>query len=143
MLWDPAICRSVVPAVAVPGESFRIRDLDAEVFVILEDAEPEHMLITREQRCVQLVVRGGTVLSPCRLLTNLEIPPVAKQIRLDAISEFNVLAESGTLSNARSYNCVSVEQLRFVLRALDAWLAGASQRTIAEALYGAPRALRD
>jgi hypothetical protein len=98
----------------------------------------EHVLMVNARRFVQLVAAGGSVLSSSHLLMDIRMPAGKERVRLDAIAAFNVLA-SGRSSGVRMRNLPGAPRLRFILQALDGYLAGRSHRAIAEAMLGAPR----
>lgn len=137
------LCPSVIPVRACRGDSFNIHDLDAAVSVIAESTGIEHVLIARRRRSIHLAVRGASVLSPCHLLTDLRISAGRQRVRLGAIAEFNALAAGDNPRDGRSHDCLHSNRLRFILQALDGYLAGRSQREIAELLFGAPRVRQD
>jgi hypothetical protein len=149
VLWDPAICSSVIPVLAVgpsgPSQgAFSGLPPEAEIFVFAERrAGLEHVLVLRARRFVQLAARGASVLSRCRLLTDLRLSAGRERVRLEAIAAFNALAAGNSLRGARSHDLLGANRLRFILQALDGFLAGGSQREIAELLFGAPRVRQD
>jgi hypothetical protein len=147
VLWDPAICGSVLPVVALSAADRETSSVclpaDARVFVFVDSAGLEHVLMLKGLRFAQLAVTGASVLSPCHLLTPLVVPPDGGRTRLAAIAEFNALVAGRGLDIGRSRDLVGARRLRFVLQALDGFLAGRSQRTTAEMLFGASRVWRD
>jgi hypothetical protein len=148
VLWDPGFCRSVLPVVALSPSLSRATGsfslpAGVEVFVLVASLGLEDVLVLRGPRFVQLAVTGASVLSPCRLLTDLVLPPGKEQVRLAAVAEFNALIAGGGLDANRSRDLVGARRLRVILQALDGSLAGHSQRRIAESLFGAARVQRD
>lgn len=96
------------------------------------------------QRSVQLAVRGGSVLRPLYLLTDLCLPDGRERLRLAAIADFNALRRSECALHDRVGACRPPSgRMRVILQALDGSLSGVSQREIAEALFGSARVRRD
>ena len=146
-MWDPALCPSVIPVLAVAGRrgvpesSFRIRALGpATVFVARNGIE--HILIRTPRSAVQLAVTGASVLRPVRLLTDVAMPASGTACRLAAIAAFNAGCADETVSSSVGEQC-SFQRLRLVLRALDGHLAGLKQRDIAECLFGRSRVQKE
>jgi hypothetical protein len=122
---------------------FHLRDVEGDAFVLHCRAGIQHLLIVNSHRAVQLAVRGASLSRPSYLLTELNLPPSKERLRLTAIADFNALIGSACRPGERAQSLPSCDRLRLVLQALDGFLAGASQREIAEALFGVSRVSRD
>jgi hypothetical protein len=122
---------------------FHLRDVAGDAFVLDCHAGIQHLLIVNAHRAVQLAVRGTSLLRPSYLLTELSVPPSKERLRLAAIADFNALMGSVRHPRKRALSFQSCDRFRLVLQALDGFLARASQREIAEALFGISRVRRD
>jgi hypothetical protein len=99
----------------------------------------QHLLFQDAGRSLQLAVAGASLFGPVRLLTDAVLSPENTAARLTALACLNHLRVSGKLP-ARYFPAEPRgRRLRFVLRALDGWLAGATHREIAVALFGRTR----
>jgi hypothetical protein len=123
--------------------SFPMSDIDGRAFLLVDQAGIEHLRLIGSQRSVQLAVRGASVLRPSRLLTDLRLPYGKERSRLAAITDLNALVRPGCRLREHAGDLPSSDRLRTVLQALDGFLAGASQREIAEALFGVSQVRRD
>jgi hypothetical protein len=147
-MWDPALCPSVIPIVAIAGwrgdpeSSFRIRALGCRASVFVARNGTEHILVGTGQGRVQLAVTGESVLRPARLLTDVAMPAGGTACRLAAIAAFNAGCADQTVSSSVDQHC-SFRRLCLVLRALDGHLAGLRQREIAEGLFGGARVQKE
>jgi hypothetical protein len=148
VFWDPAICPGVLPAVALPlraardGPVFRLGDLPGHITLLRHRLGSQHVLIETERCTIQLAVSGASVLKPVRLLVDLLPERTRVRSHLDAMERLNRLWSVGRLSSRLPCDDTSNVRLRLVLQALDGWCAGASQREIAAALFGAARVRR-
>jgi hypothetical protein len=147
VFWEPAWCSSVIEAVALPAKfsakdkQFRLGDLPGRVS-LLRRRGVQHVLLQADDCTIQLAVSGESILKPVRLLTDLVVEKQALRAPLDAIGRFNALCAGDVCQQARSV-APSAIRLRMVLQALDGYLAGASQREMATALFGSARVKRD
>jgi hypothetical protein len=94
----------------------------------------DHMLFLEEGRRLQLAIRGGRG-ARFQLLTEtpLDLALVRRRSRL--MHRLAALAASGRLLPSLYPPDPRGRRLGLVLRALDGWLAGASQQTIAQAVF--------
>lgn len=113
------------------------------MFVFEEDQELQHVLILNAQRRVQLTVRGASILSHVRVLTELQIEPGLQPVRFASMAAFNALVAQELRRPANLFRVPRARRLRQILQALDGSLAGLSQREIGQSLFGAIRVQRD
>ncbi|MCT7378245.1 DUF2285 domain-containing protein [Chelativorans sp. EGI FJ00035] len=117
--------------------------LPCDAAVVLEPEGRQHVLLHEDERHLQLSLTQGNLLRPARLLTDAVAPPDRARHHLKALGCLNDLHTRGRLS-ARYFPVEPRHaRLRFVLRALDGALAGASHRDIAVALFGHARVRAD
>src|SRR5579864_2798306 len=96
----------------------------------------QHVLLASEARRLQLAVTGVDIFSGARLLTDAVVLQERRHLLLRQLS---AVARTGHLSVRLHVPDPRSARLRFVLQALDGWLANASQRDIAEAILGRNR----
>jgi hypothetical protein len=111
--------------------------------IFRDAAGRQHVRLSRGTAKIQLAVSGASLLESPYLLTELAIPEDLVRPRLEAIAAFHRLTGRGILAGPPPAGAVASRRLELVLRALDGSLAGASQRQIAIALFGARRVERD
>jgi hypothetical protein len=123
---------------------FRIHDVAGRGFLFVDRAGIQHLRLVGRQCAVQLTIRGDSVLRPSCLMTDLCLPGSNRKSRLAAIADFNALLRSDR-SYLRSRACdhPPSARLRIILQALDGFLAEASQREIAQGLFGVSQVRRD
>jgi hypothetical protein len=148
VLWDPARCPAVLPAVAVPtppsagAAPFRPRRaIRTDIF--REGRGREHVRLSQGRETVQLAVSGASLLDAPYLLTELVIPDDIVRPRRAAIAAFNRLAQGRFSAGPSRPEARPSARLALVLRALDGHLAGASQQQIAISLFGPRRVERE
>ena len=103
----------------------------------------EHVWLSRGEEKVQLAVSGASLLDAPYLLTELAIPDEIARPRLEAVAAFNRLAQGRLNAGPSRPEARASPRLSLVLRALDGFLAGASQRQIAMSLFGERRVERE
>jgi hypothetical protein len=103
----------------------------------------QHVLLRYADRHLQLVVSGASVLLPVRLHIDAIWPTGKLKQRLWALECLNRLMANGRLPKNLFPPEARSRRLRFILRALDGTLAGASQRAIAKELIGEARVQAD
>ncbi|HEY9537407.1 MAG TPA: DUF2285 domain-containing protein [Kiloniellaceae bacterium] len=121
-------CRSARP--------FRLSELQCHASLLITTGGQQHLLLRQEARSLQLIVTGASVLEPVYLLTAALVDPRLRPARLAALQAFIDLSALGRIPPPRLPDADSRRRLRLVLQALDGWLADASQRDIAFALFG-------
>ena len=92
---------------------------------------------------MQICVRGADISRPVALKVDALWPVDRIAQRLQALECLNVLSGNGQLPARLFPRDPRGARLTFVLQALDGFLAGASQREIADALFGAERVRAD
>jgi hypothetical protein len=144
VLWDPALCPAVLPAVAVRTPPFAAaapfrprRAIRTDIFC--EGSGREHVRLSQGRETVQLAVSGASLLDAPYLLTELVLPDDIVRPRLAAIAAFNRLSQSRLNPGPSRPEAPPLPRLALVLRALDGHLAGASQQQIAISLFGPRR----
>ena len=98
-----------------------------------------HLLCQYGNHFLQLCIHGSWPSRSVHLLTEAVVTPDALRPRLRALEILNHLWHRGTVPGRFSSVVPNSDRLRFVLRALDGSLAGASYREIAAVLIGADR----
>ncbi|MFB9984580.1 DUF2285 domain-containing protein [Mesorhizobium kowhaii] len=111
--------------------------------VLLAGNGRQHVLLRPAERHLQLAVSGATVAQRVRLQVDAIWPAGQAKHRLWALECLNSLAMRGRLPNTLFRAEARGRRLRFVLRALDGSLSGATHRVIAEALLGQARVRAD
>jgi hypothetical protein len=99
----------------------------------------QHVLLASEARRLQFAVTGVDFFSGARLLTDAVVLPTLQERRHLLLRQLSAVARTGELSVRLHAPDLRSARLRFVLQALDGWLANASQRDIAEAILGRNR----
>lgn len=149
MVWDPAVCRQVLRAIALPVSSsarlstFRLAAIPCHATLLRTPDGTQHLLFRDEGRSLQLAVTGTSVLHPVHLLVDAlsSQPDLGAQHRL--IACLGDLYDHGRLRAQYFPPDPRGRRLGVVLQALDGWLADASYREIAIAVLGAQRVATD
>ena len=148
MLWDPALCPAAIPALAIrtpPSAGaalFQVRPaIRTDIF--REGSGREHVRLSRGLDKVQLTVSGASLVDEPYLLTELAIPDDIARSRMAAIAAFNRLSQGRFNAGWSRSEALLSPRLGLVLRALDGYLAGASQQQIAISLFGRKRVERE
>ncbi|OHV64227.1 hypothetical protein LCM4577_32040 [Mesorhizobium sp. LCM 4577] len=147
--WCPSRCAQVLPVVAERVSSspampaFEAARLPCRASVLRLVDGSEHLLLHSAGRQLQLAVFGQSILGPVLLRTDAVWPAGEWRQRLWALNCFNSLVAGGRLPKRLFAPEARGRRLRFVLRALDGSVAGASYRDIAEALIGQTRVRAD
>jgi hypothetical protein len=143
--WDPRACPHVLPLVACRcragdvARAFRLSDIPCRTRLLLGSDGQQHLLFRDAERALQLTVSGASLLEPVHLLTEALVGPHVRPARLAALQAFNQVCQHGRIPSSRLPDASHRRRSRLVLQALDGWLAGATQRQIATALFGAAR----
>ncbi|MER8492373.1 DUF2285 domain-containing protein [Mesorhizobium australicum] len=103
----------------------------------------QHLLAEDSGRSLQLAASGVSILEPVRLTSSVLWPPEELKQRLNALECLNSLCWTGRLQPGFFPTEPRCSRLRRVLRALDGFIAGASHREIALALFGRARVEQD
>ncbi|MES2255541.1 MAG: DUF2285 domain-containing protein [Pseudomonadota bacterium] len=140
VFWNPRACSSVLRMRALEPSGAAAFELSQIVVpsVLLETRDGmQHVLFRQGSRNLQLVVTGMSIRRPVTLTADVFSSALKPQIR--SLSCFHDLLRTGDLLDR--YFLADARGARFmlILQALDGWCAGASQREIAIALYGADR----
>jgi hypothetical protein len=107
--------------------------------IFREGSGREHVRLRQGRERIQLAVSGASLLDAPYLLTELAIPDAIARPRLAAIAAFNRLSQGRFNAGPSRPEALASPRLSLVLRALDGYLAGASQRQIAVSLFGPRR----
>jgi hypothetical protein len=139
----------VLPVHAEPGtaadaaDRFALSSLACRKVVLGVAADGEHLLLTDGCRRLQLHCRSGRLLGES-LFLRYDLSGLREaEARMATLARFLALARLGRMPAALFRPPARAARWRLALRALDAREAGASQREIAAALYGAARARAD
>lgn len=103
----------------------------------------QHLPAEDSGRSLQLAASGVSILEPVRLTSSVLWSPEELKQRLNALECLNSLCWTGRLQPGFLPTEPRCSRLRRVLRALDGFLAGASHREIAFALFGRARVEQD
>lgn len=144
VLWDPEVCAHVLPLwIHRPSHYVQTltRGVTADV-TIVRDGDSWHVRIANGGRCLQLFVQSTSLRTP-EVMTAAIVPHHWMASRAGALADYNEALALGRLRPLRRRTSGRSARLTAVLRALDAALAEASYRDIAEALFGAHRVQRD
>lgn len=147
--WCPHRCPQVLPVVAERVSSspampaFEPASLPCRASVLRLVDGTQHLLLHSAGRQLQLAVSGPSILGPVRLRADAVWPAGEWRQRLWALKCLNSLVAGERLPKRLFVPEARGRRLRFVLRALDGSVAGASYRDIAEALIGQTRVRAD
>lgn len=135
---------TTLPVRSAPDEiSLRLSETGCRTTILLTPGGTQHVEFRDGDKALQLCVRGTSVFDPVHLMTDAIIDPHHVRARLDALADLNALLVDGRFSSRSRSDDPRGRRLRAVLQALDGWLAGASQRDIAVALFGEARVEAD
>lgn len=144
------LCRAVIPVVAVstpPSPAampFHPWRAAIQTAMFRDAGGRQHVRLRQGNAKIQLAVSGGvSLLDSPYLLTELAIPEDLARPRLAAIATFNRLPRRSIIADPLPSERLASQRLQLVLRALDGYLAGASQRQIAISLFGSSRVARE
>lgn len=111
--------------------------------IFRERSGREHVRLSQGRERVQLSVTGASLLDAPYLLIELAIPDDIARPRLAAVAAFNRLSRGRFNAGPSRPEALASPRLALVLRALDGYLAGASQQQIAMSLFGERRVERE
>ncbi len=147
--WDPESNPSVLRAFAISASASR----SAKVFELKESPLPttlfisadghQHLVVQDGERRVQLSVSGTSLLEPSALVVDTVGESGIDESQMETLRCFRDFRATGQLLDKYFPPARQADRLCFILQALDGWLAGASHRAIAGALYGEERVARD
>ena len=146
MLWRPEVSSLVLPVRGDSSDSAQGLDvlaLRCRTVILAGAGRTEHVLFSESACRLQLLVRGASVLARVRLLADAVVGIGDIERRLDLLRRLMDLAATHELRPRLYPSAARASRFRVVLRALDAWLAGASQREIAIAIVGPRRVEAD
>lgn len=121
----------------------RLTELGCRTTVLLAPDGIQHVELSDGGWALQLCASGASVFDPVNLMTDAVIDPRRLRARLDALACLNELLAKGKFPSWSRSDDPRGRRLRVVLQALDGWLAGASYREIAIALFGESRVEAD
>lgn len=143
------LCRAVIPVVAVSAPPspaampFHPWRAAIQTAIFRDAGGRQHVRLRRGNAKIQLAVSGVSLLDSPYLLTELAIPDDLAPSRLTAIAAFNRLPRRSIIADQSAAERLASQRLQLVLRALDGYLAGVSQRQIAISLFGSRRIERE
>lgn len=149
VFWRPHHLPHVLSATAcrvagrLNGDELDIFALPCRVAVLLVGDGFQHVLFTDGHKSLQLIVSGAGIFEPVRLTSRILWPSAETKQRLEAIAVLNALRQTGRFLPRFFRVEPRCARLRWVLRALDGFLAGASHREIGVTLFGIARIERD
>lgn len=146
MFWRPETCPHVLPVTAVSADSsarFSLGTLHHSTTLLVLPDDSQHLLACDRGRTLQLAVQGSSLLEPVNLRTDALVEARRLRARLAALERLNALVNTQRLPDHLFPIDPRSRRLRHVLQALDGFLAGATYREIAGALFGEARVLAD
>lgn len=142
VFWRLAVCPWVLPVTTCHQDlvtPLSLVGLACRVTVLVEDDKRYHVLFAQEGRSVQLEMQGEADFTSLHLMTTA-IPRLAQSVTwLRSLKRLSDLAKYRTLRSSLYRPGPRGPRFIHVLQALDGWRAGATQREIAIALFGARR----
>ena len=149
VFWRPAICSSVLPTIVLsqPHQSLAtlipLKGLACHVTILAETNRHHHILFSQAGRELQLDLRG--VIDPSAASIAIVAMPRLERLspQIRALRSLADLARNRCLRAALYPPAARAARFVRVLQALDGWLAGATQREIAVALFGGHRVGQD
>ncbi|MEP2758696.1 MULTISPECIES: DUF2285 domain-containing protein [Alphaproteobacteria] len=148
IFWMPEFCPSVLPVVAsqnvghVSGRFLNLSRLRCRN-VLIPGEDIQHLLCADQGRFLQLSVTGECLTRPVQVLANVLPMTPYSETRWRGFRRLNDLVCTETLRTKFYPPDLGARRLSRVLQALDGYLAGASQREVAVALFGAERVEAD
>lgn len=139
----------MLPTTAIPPDPrreptlFHLSEIPCRAAILLTPDGSQHLLFHDAGQALQLVVSGASLFGPIRLLTDAVFDRQNVRARLAALECLNDVRAIGKLPIRLLPEERRGQRLRLVLQALDGWLAGASYRDIAVALFGNARVEAD
>ncbi|MPZ36421.1 MAG: DUF2285 domain-containing protein [Rhodospirillales bacterium] len=146
VFWRPEACPHVLPVTAVPAVSstpFSLAALRQPTALLVLPDRSQHLLARDRSHSLQLAVEGSTLLEPVNLRIDAIFEGRHLRARLAALEGLNALVNTQCLPDHLFPIDPRSRRLRHVLQALDGFLAGATYREIAVALFGEARVLAD
>lgn len=122
---------------------FDLSNVACQISILLNANGRQNILFTDGFRNLQLAVVGANLLESARLTANVLWPSAEVNQRLEGLECLNALRSTGRLPPRFFPAEPRGERLRWVLRALDGSIAGASHREIGTVLFGKARVERD
>lgn len=149
MFWDPGVYPNVLQLHAFSGGSipgarqFNLSKIAGLRRFLKTPDGRSHLLYNCGDHVLQLRIHGADATKPVQLLVEAVVAPELQQARLLGLATLNRLWHGEADPRRPLSTLPSSDRLRFVLRALDGSLAGASYREIAIVLFGATRVRSD
>lgn len=144
VFWRPDFCAGVLPIVTsldagpASGRYLDLRRLRCRSS-ILPDDPLQHVLCADQGRFLQLSAIGANVAQPVQVLANVLPSMPYSETRWRSFKRLGDLVRYEVIRPALYPPDMGARRLARVLQALDGYLAKASQREIAVALFGAER----
>ena len=150
VFWQLDVCREILPLAAslmqrgTKVNTLRLDNLQCRSTVhSLGDDQRRDVLFAQDGRFLQLAIFGDTPLAEALLLTPALPTSTDRASRFLAVRRLADLVGSGSLRASLYPRERRAPRLMRVAQALDGWLADASYREIAVALFGVARVERD
>lgn len=149
VFWNPASCRQVLRAIAIPAQRssrlsvLRLAESPCRATVLLTPDGMQHLLFREGARSLQVAISGASILQPVHLLVDALPPRPGWHQQRVLLACLDDLYRHGRFRAQSFPPDPRRHRLMFVAQALDGWLAGASYREIAVALFGAERVTAD
>lgn len=147
VFWNPDACPKVLRLLALPerksAKPFVLAGSALPAVLLLTDDGTQHVLLRDGVSTLQLFIQGESLLRPVTLALDTGMPQTLVPYQERRLSCFHAYRSRQGLPERYFPPDPHAARLTFVLRALDGWRIGATQREIATVLYGRERVERD
>lgn len=149
VFWKPEMFRGALSVVARPQgalpdtECFRLSTLRSPAVLLLFPGDRQHLLFRGEGCGLQLCIEGADVRRPVQLLARNIFGNRGSTTQISTLRCFNEFLATGKFQCAHLLNEPTSPRHRFVVTALDGWLAGKPHKEIAVTLFGNARVEED
>jgi hypothetical protein len=141
VFWSPDLCPGVLRLSAfsltekIEATPFLLREIVSPSILLEMPAGPQHMLFREGGYGLQLLIHGADVTKAVRLVADGAPNHALAKPQLRSLRCFNDLRLAGRLRPSHIQRDLLSARWGVVLQALDASLAGASQKEIARCLF--------
>jgi hypothetical protein len=143
VLWRPEVYPAVLPVQVCDGsgrtDSLALPFAGCNSVILVEADGREHLLLQQGYRAIQLACTGLSLRSGSIAFAHQLEGFRDLRAKLTTLSRLEALHRLGVFPSSLFPSEPRARRLAQVLQALHGWLAGASQREIAEVLFGRAR----
>jgi hypothetical protein len=133
----------VPPRMSFGGQVLDLEFIATEKTAFIGEDGSQQLLFRQGSRSLQLDVHGAPVTEPVAFLIDTAVPQDRPDAQLNLLKAFRELRVQGNLPKECPAPHPYAKRAASVLIALDGYLAGASHRDIALAMFGEARVERD